>query len=176
MVCLIQNLKCQILFQHLLQYLCKYHLFLHEQQGCLYPHNKVLHFQHILVLHNQFKINTLQFYLDLILINLNKQAYSLMFEFFSFLLQIHFLRKNLWCDNLVLILIISSLFCCYKFNISMFSHIIHSVSKSCIIHQLEKVFLKILFCLLSQLSIHIIIWFQLSFLIKSNHSMNFFQN
>ena len=32
-------------------------------------------------------------YLDLILINLNKQSYSLIFEFFSFLLQINFLCK-----------------------------------------------------------------------------------
>ena len=28
--CLFQHLKCQILFQHLLQYLCKYHRILHE--------------------------------------------------------------------------------------------------------------------------------------------------
>ena len=45
------NLKCQILFQNLLQFLFKYHLFLHEQWNCLYLYNKVLHFYHILVLH-----------------------------------------------------------------------------------------------------------------------------
>ena len=83
MVCLIQNLKCQILFQHSLQYL--YPL------SYLYPYYKVLHFHHILVLHNHTKIYKLQFYLDLILTNLNKQAYSLIFEFFLFLLPIHFL-------------------------------------------------------------------------------------
>ena len=63
--CLIQNLKCQIFIQHLLQCLCKYHLFLHKQWSCLYSYNKVLHFRHILVYINIPKIHTLQFYSDL---------------------------------------------------------------------------------------------------------------
>ena len=37
----------QIFFQHLLQYLCKCHLFLHEQWSCLYSYNKVLHSHYI---------------------------------------------------------------------------------------------------------------------------------
>ena len=50
------------------------------------------------------KIHTLQFYLDLILINLNKQAYSLIFQFISFLLLTTFLWKTLKYNNLVLVL------------------------------------------------------------------------
>ena len=37
MVCLFRNLKCQILLQHLLQYINKYLLSLHEQWSYLYP-------------------------------------------------------------------------------------------------------------------------------------------
>ena len=48
-----------------------------------------------LVLHNHTKIHTLQFYSDLNLITLNKQAYLLVFEFFfSFLILINFLGKT----------------------------------------------------------------------------------
>ena len=54
------------LSQHILQYL----LFLYEQWSCLCPYNQVLHFHHILVLHNHAKVHKLQFYLDLILISL----------------------------------------------------------------------------------------------------------
>ena len=90
----IHNLKCQILSENFLQCLSKYHLFLHEQWSCLYP----------LVLHNHIKINTLQFYLDLVLINLNKQVYSLIFGFFSFLLLINLLWKTSEHDGLFLML------------------------------------------------------------------------
>ena len=38
-----RTLKCQALFQHLLQRLCKYLLFLYIQWVCLYPYNKILH-------------------------------------------------------------------------------------------------------------------------------------
>ena len=51
-------------------------LVLHEQCSCLYAHNKVFHFHHILVLNNHTKIDTLQFYSDLIFINLNKKVHS----------------------------------------------------------------------------------------------------
>ena len=95
MVCLIQNLKCQILFKHLLQYLYKYILFLHKQWSCIHPYTKFLHFHHIFVLHSHTKVHTLQFLLRSILINLNKQAYSKTFEFFSYLLLINFLWKTL---------------------------------------------------------------------------------
>ena len=46
------------------------------QWSSLYLYNKVLHFHQILVLQTHTKIHTLQFYLDLILISLKKQAYS----------------------------------------------------------------------------------------------------
>ena len=41
--------------------------------------SKILHFRHILDLQNHTEIHTLQFYLDLIWINLNKLAYLLKF-------------------------------------------------------------------------------------------------
>ena len=78
-------------FNTFCQCLCKYHLFLHKQWSYLYRYNKFLLFLNILVLHNHTEIHTLQFYSDLILRNLNKQAYSLIFEFFSFVLKLKFL-------------------------------------------------------------------------------------
>ena len=55
-----------------------------KKRKCTKKCIKVLYFYHILVLHNHTKIHKLQSYLDLILINLNKQAYSLIFEFSHF--------------------------------------------------------------------------------------------
>ena len=63
-------------FQYLQQCLCKYHLFSLEQRSCLYPYKKVLHFHYISILFNYAGIHTSQFYIDLVLIILNKQAYS----------------------------------------------------------------------------------------------------
>ena len=83
MVCVNQNLKCQTLFQYHLQCLCKYCLFLHEQWNCLNPYNNFFHFYHILVLHNHTKTHTFQFYSDLILMNINKQAYSLAVSYYQ---------------------------------------------------------------------------------------------
>ena len=74
--CVTHNLKSQIFFQHLLQYIHKSILFLWKQWRCLYSNNKVLHLNHILVLHNHTKIHIFQFYSDVILINLEKQAYE----------------------------------------------------------------------------------------------------
>ena len=95
----------------------------------------------ILILQNHTKIETLQLYLDLILINLNEQAYSLIFEIFSFLWLMNFLWKPLQYDNLVLPFLPISVI--YKFNISIFCLICHSFSKNCIIHYLEKSFSKL---------------------------------
>ena len=99
MVCLFQILRCQILLQKFLQYLCKYHLFSHEQWSCLYQYHKLLHFLHTLIWYNQSKIHILQFYLDFILMNLNKKTCSLIFEFFSFQLLIDFLILKIGFDT-----------------------------------------------------------------------------
>ena len=53
--------KYQILFQHLLQCLFKYHLLLCIQWNYLYPYNTISLFHHILVLHNHTKTQTLYF-------------------------------------------------------------------------------------------------------------------
>ena len=52
--------------------------------------------------------------------------------------------------------IVCSSFCCKEFSKSMFSHIFHSFSKTCVLHQLEKVFLKIFFSKVCV--VHISIW------------------
>ena len=57
-------------------------------------------FRCILVLHNETKIFKLQLYSVLILINLNEQPYSCIFEFSSFLILINFLKKKLLYYNL----------------------------------------------------------------------------
>ena len=56
---LFYNLKCQILSQHLLQYLCKHHLFLCIPWNCLYPYNTTLLFHYIEVSRNHTKTYTL---------------------------------------------------------------------------------------------------------------------
>ena len=53
-----------------------------------------------------------------------------------------------------------SCFCCYKLDISMYCHILHSFSKNCII-QLGRLFFKIIFCI-----------FFLSFLLISIYGFN----
>ena len=38
-------------------------------------------------------------------------------------------------------------FCCYKFDVSIFSHVSHGFTKNWVIHQLKKIFFKIIFYL-----------------------------
>ena len=53
MVCLIYNLKYQILFQYLLKYLCKCAFFLFRPKSSLYPCNVTLLFLQMLVSRNR---------------------------------------------------------------------------------------------------------------------------
>ena len=88
------------------------------------------------------KTHTLIFYLILVLKALNRQVSLFFFHFYSWLI---FCKKP--CNMIIWFWhqIFSSSFCCGKFNISMFSHILLSFSKKCIIHQLKKIFFKIVF-------------------------------
>ena len=116
---------------------------------------QLLLFHHVLVLHNKNKIQTLQF----------------LFEFFSFLSPTNLLWKLRSMIISFWPLIISSPFCCYKFNISMFSDNFHNFPKNWIIHQ---PFLKSFFAFF--VSLVFISACGLSFLIKLNLSMNSCQN
>ena len=113
MACLINNLKCQIFFQHL-QYLCKCLLFLCRLQSCLCPFTLISLFLHILVSRN---------FGFVVISNINRSQYTGLFmriRFFLFLLLIHFLKNNLLHHSLVLIQNKSSGFRCWKIDISMF--------------------------------------------------------
>ena len=107
MVCSTHNLKYQTSFPHLLQCLCKDHLFLCTQWNCIYSYNTILLFHHILVLNNHTKTFPLIFYLIIVSEVLNTQVYPLLIEFFSFLLLKKLKinkKKKLLYDSLVLIL------------------------------------------------------------------------
>ena len=100
------------------------------------------------------------------------------FKHYSFYLSFsHSYPQQICCEKLrsMIIsfwpLIISSPFCCYKFNISMFSDNFHNFSKNWIIHQ---PFLKSFFAFF--VSLVFISACGLSFLIKLNLSMNSCQN
>ena len=135
MIYLIHDFKYQIQFQHLLQCLSKCLLFLCRLQSCLYQCKMTLPFLYISVLHNHTKTFILLFYWLLISIDLNRLFFSWIFVFFIHFYGYEIFRKKLCC----MIVwfwhqIISSSFGCYKFDISMFSHIFHSVSKNYIVH------------------------------------------
>ena len=105
---------------------------------CLYPYDTVLPFHYIWVSHNHTKTLTLQFYLILVLTVPNRQVYSCVFEFFIFIANKFFVKKNcsliIWfCYQIVL-----SFFCCYKFNVPMFSNIFHGYSKTASFITLKK--------------------------------------
>ena len=82
---LIGNLKYQILFQHLLQYLRRYLLFLIELWSCMYSCCIILFFLHMSVLRNHTKTHALLFCWYVILLDLNKLVYSwtLFFHFYE---------------------------------------------------------------------------------------------
>ena len=65
---------------------------------------------------------------------------------FSFLLLVNF--QKFFCCMIVWFRyeLIPSCFSCYNHNISVFSDIFHYFSKNCVIHQLKKIFFKIIFC------------------------------
>ena len=97
---LICNFKYQILFQHLLHGLTKYILFLFQLWSYLYPCSIILFFlQFILCYHT--KIDTLIFCWYLILIDLDKSVFLLIY-FFSFLLLLDFLKIVLLYDSFLL--------------------------------------------------------------------------
>ena len=162
--CLFHSLKCQIVFNIFcnifVNIICFY---MNNEAVC---NDKALHFYHILVLHNCIKIHTLQFYVDLILKILNKQAYSLIYEFFSVLLLINFLWKIFVCDNLVLIL-----------NYFLLLSVVTSLMSLCFLIalfiNLKKYFSKLFFafCLSSYSWQYKVLTI---FSIKFNHSVNFF--
>ena len=93
------TLFCQILLQHLLQCLYKYHMFLCIQWNYLYPYNTVAFFLHILVLQNHVKTHMLLFYLSIVLIDLDILVYSWVFEF------VHFYRHHILCKRLYTMII-----------------------------------------------------------------------
>ena len=140
---LIQNLYCQILFQHLLQYLRKYHLFLCIQWNCLYQYNTILFlaisgfYIIIKILYNNILLNST-------IESPKKTCLFIIISVFPFLLLIDVLWKPLQYDNFVLIL--NDYFFFLLCNVPMLSHLFHSFSKNCIIHQLKKFFFKIIFC------------------------------
>ena len=123
-----------------------YILFLCGKLNYWYTYNNILLFYHIFVLLNHTKIHTLQFYLFLILIKLNKEAYSWVFETFSFLITNSIFEKNLscmiiWFGNQI----VSSFLCCYKFYVYVFSYIFHCfivLPKTKLFISLKKHFLK----------------------------------
>ena len=137
------------MFQHLLQYFCKYHMFLRGQWSCLYPYNTIF-FHHIFVLFYHTKTHLLQFYLYLILIILNKQDFSLIFQvFFQFLLLINFLWKVLLYNSSVLIpnnlfsfFVVTSLMALYF----LIFYIVFPKAELFI--NFKKIFFKIILCLL----------------------------
>ena len=132
MIYLINNLKYQAFFQQLLQCLSNLLLFLCQLWCSLYSCNHT-------------KTHTLPFYWFLILIDLNRQDYSWMSALFLFLLLISFLKKKLFYDSLVLILKNSLLLwllqAWYLYVFLLFLYLF----EKCIIHQLEKIFFKIIF-------------------------------
>ena len=97
MIFLINNLMYPISFQHILQYLRKYLLFLCR----LHPCNIILLFLNILVLHSLTKTHALLFYWFLILTYLNRQIYSWVVLLFSFLLPKNYLKKYLLYNSSV---------------------------------------------------------------------------
>ena len=94
MACSTHSLKCQTLFQHLLQCRHKYHLLLCIQQSSLNLYNKIFFFKHIWVLHNHTETYTLQFYSVLVLTVQNRQDNS---WFFSIS---HFYSQQMFCEKL----------------------------------------------------------------------------
>ena len=106
MACLTNNLKCQIFFQHLLQYLCKCLLFFCRLQSCLCPFTFISLFLHTLVSRN---------FGFVVISNINRSQYTGLFmsiRVFLFLLLIHFLKNNLLHHSLALIQNKSSRFRC----------------------------------------------------------------
>ena len=83
----------------------------------------------------------------LILIDLNKPAYSYVPMLLLYQLPINYLKKICWMIIWFWHKIIPSYFGCYKINISMISYIFHSFYKNSIINQLEKNFFKNIFSL-----------------------------
>ena len=63
---------------------------------------------------------------------------------------------------------------CHKFDVSVFSYIFHSLSKGWTVHQLEEIYLKIIFDFCSQFRVHNYIRLQPSFLIELDYSAFFF--
>ena len=126
MVFLIHDLEYQIFFQHPLQYLCIYLLFLCRLYSYLYPFNIILLFLHIFFSRDHTKTHESLFYLLPILINLNRLVYSWVSVFFPFLLVMTYLKKLCCLIVWFWYLTIPSGFDCYKLNISMISHIFHS--------------------------------------------------
>ena len=102
---------------------------------------------HIFVLYYHIKAHTLIFYWFLILIDLNKPAYSYVPMLLLYQLPINYLKKISWMIIWFWHKIIPSYFGCYKINISMISYIFHSFYKNSIINQLEKFFFKNIFSL-----------------------------
>ena len=102
---------------------------------------------HIFVLYYHIKAHTLIFYWFLILIDLNKPAYSYVPMLLLYQLPINYLKKICWMIIWFWHKIIPSYFGCYKINISMISYIFHSFYKNSIINQLEKFFFKNIFSL-----------------------------
>ena len=91
-------------------------------------------YRHILALYNDTKYHPK--------VNWLGHSYSVLF---------HFYCKQIFVENLCGVIvclwnqIISSSFCCYKFNISMFSHILHCFTKTALFVNLKKSFSKLFF-------------------------------
>ena len=83
----------KVFFQHPLQYLCIYLLFLCRLYSYLYPFNIILLFLHIFFPRDHTKTHESLFYLLPILINLNRLIYSWVSVFFPFLLLIIYLKN-----------------------------------------------------------------------------------
>ena len=100
-------------------------------------------FFHVLVSHNQTKTHTLPFYSFPILIDTSRLICSWIVGFFISMVN-KLAEKNCCIIVWFWYQIIPSCFCCSKLYILMFSHIFHGFSKNCVVHQLEKIFCKII--------------------------------
>ena len=125
-VCLIHSLKYKSYFTIFYNFLINIIFFLGRHWNC--------------VSHDYTRTHTLLFYLILILIDLTRLVYSLVSAFFSFLWPMNF-QMIIWFWHKI----VSSLFSCYKFNVSMLSHIFHDFTKDWVIHELKKIFFKAFF-------------------------------
>ena len=128
MLCLIHSLECEILFHYLLQCIYKYYLFFCRQKICVYPYNIVSLIQFGLTWSYKNSYIT-------ILLNSSIKRPKLigLFKSICVLLLVFFYGKWIFRENFCCMIIwfwnqiVSSCSCCYKFDVSMFSHIFHHI-------------------------------------------------